>query len=347
MVVLDNHFLPSLLNTLPALVATQTQLASTRVLLGVTLMFFLFLHLKVFDFEMVSSYKFKVKVSDGGVPSFAAFVDIEVFIQDVNDIPPTFIAHTFSATVFIPAFPGAEVVKVSAVDGDSPALTNLSYSIVTPHLEEKFSISPSLGIITVKNVSLVSEATYHMKVSVSDGNFTDETTVDVHCTPLPLSDLKFSQKIYSTSVLEGISTEREIATVRAVGYSVSEFVTYSIVTPSDVFLISESTGVVSTLPGKEFDREAVDQYEVVVQARDGRKPLPRVAQSVVHVTIEDANDNVPKFIEETYFFVVQVSADVKSSVGRVKALDEDIGSNGKVRYVQNIDLSLILRHACL
>lgn len=310
-------------------------------------MFFLFLHLKVFDFEMVSSYKFKVKVSDGGVPSFAAFVDIEVYIQDVNDIPPTFIAHTFSATVFIPTFPGAEVVKVSAVDGDSPALTNLSYSIVTPHLEEKFSISPSLGIITVKNVSLVSEATYHMKVSVSDGNFTDETTVDVHCTPLPLSDLKFSQKIYRTSVLEGISTEREIATVRAVGYSVSEFVTYSIVTPSDVFLISESTGVVSTLPGKEFDREAVDQYEVVVQARDGRKPLPRVAQSVVHVTIEDANDNVPKFIEETYFFVVQVSADVKSSVGRVKALDEDIGSNGKVRYVQNIDLSLILRHACL
>ena len=229
MVVLDNHFLPSLLNTLPALVPTQTQPAGTRVLLGVTLMFFLFLYLKVFDFEMVSSYKFKVKVSDGGVPNFAAFVDIEVFIQDVNDIPPIFIAHTFSATVFIPTFPGAEVVKVSAVDGDSPALTNLSYSIVTPHLEEKFSISPSLGIITVKNLSLVSEATYQMKVSVSDGNFTDETTVDVHCTPLPLSDLKFSQKIYSASVLEGVSTEREIATVRAVGYSVSEFVTYSIV----------------------------------------------------------------------------------------------------------------------
>lgn len=310
-------------------------------------MFFLLLRLKVFDFEVVSSYKFKVKVSDVGETSFAAFVDIEVFIQDVNDIPPAFISHTFSVTVFIPTFPGAEVVTVRAVDGDSPALRNLSYAIVTPHLEEKFSISPSLGIISVKNASLVSEATYHMKVSVSDGNFTDETTVDIHCTPLPISDLKFRQKTYSASVLEGISTEREITTVQAVGYSVSEYVTYSIVTPSDVFLISESTGVVSTLPGKEFDREAVDQYEVVVQARDGRKPLPRVAQSVVLVTIEDANDNVPKFIEETYFFVVQVSADVKSSVGRVNALDEDIGSNGMVRYVQNMDLSLILRHARL
>ena len=289
----------------------------------------------------MSSYKFKVKVSDGGVPNLAAFTDVEVFVQDVNDLPPTFIAHTFGAVVFLPSFPGIEVVTVRATDGDTLPLTNLSYSIVTPSLTKIFDISSARGVITVKNSSVLQEAVYHMKVSVSDGNFTDEATVDINCIPLPLSDLKFSQEIYNTSVVEGISTTSEITEVRAVGYSVGETITYSLVTPSDFFVISESTGVVSTLPGKEFDREAVDRYEVVVQARDDRKPSPRVAQSAVLVTVEDVNDNEPKFVEESYFFVVQVSADVGAFVGQVEAHDKDIGSNGAIRYANKLYLSCL------
>ena len=286
------------------------------------------------DFESVSSYKFKVKVSDGGVPSLAAFTDVEISVQDVNDLPPVFVSSTFSAVVFLPSFLGTEVIKVSATDGDTPPLTNLTYSIVTPPLAKIFHISPTLGVITVKNSSVLQEAMYHVKVAVSDGNFTDEATVDVNCIPLPLSDLKFSQAIYNTSVVEGISITSEIAEVRAVGYSVGETVAYSIVTPSDFFVVSESTGVVSTLPGKEFDREAVDRYEIVVEARDDQKPSPRVAQSVVAVTVDDVNDNEPKFTEESYFFVVQVSVDAGAFVGRVEARDKDIGSNGAIRCVQ-------------
>ncbi len=265
------------------------------------------------------------------MPSFAAFTDVEVFVHDVNDLPPVFVSPVFSAVVYLPTFSDTEVIRVSATDGDTTALTNLTYSIVTQ--SQNFDIYPTLGVITVKNASLLQEAVYHVKVAVSDGNFTDEATVDIDCKPLPVSDLMFSQAIYNTSVVEGLSTASDIAEVRAVGYSVGETITYSIVTPSDFFVISESTGIVSTLPGRLFDRETVDRYEVVVQARDGGKPLPRVAQSVVQVIVDDVNDNEPKFTEESYFFVVQVSVDVDAFVGRVEAHDRDIGDNGAIKYV--------------
>ena len=298
------------------------------------------------DFESVSSFKFKIKVSDGGVPSLAAFTDVEVFVRDVNDQPPAFIAPSFSALVFLPTFPGTEVLKVSATDGDTLPFTNLTYSLVTPSWADVFDISPTSGAITVKNSSGLQEAVYHVKVAVSDGNFTDEATVDISCMPLPISDFKFSQSIYNTSVVEGISRISEIAEVRAIGYAVGETITYSIVTPSDFFVISESTGVISTVPGNVFDREAVDRYEVVVQARDDGKPSPRVAQSVVAVTVEDVNDNEPRFTEESYFFVVQISVDVGASVGRVEARDKDIGANGAVRYVVDRENCSSIAIAC-
>lgn len=289
------------------------------------------------DFESTSSYKFKVKVSDDGVPSLAAFTDVEVSVEDVNDLPPEFVSPVFSAILYLPTFQGTEVVTVSATDGDSLPLTDLTYSIVTQPvsapLSQIFDISPTLGVITVNNASVLYEGVFYLTVSVSDGNFTDQATVDIDCKPLPVSDLKFSQARYNTSVLEGPSTASDIAEVRAVGYSIGETITYSIVTPSDFFIISKSTGIVSTLAGREFDRETVDRYEIVVQARDGGNPMPRVAQSVVLVEVDDVNDNAPKFTEESYFFVVKKSVDVGASVGKVEAHDSDIGNNGEIKYV--------------
>lgn len=289
------------------------------------------------DFESTSSYKFKVKVSDDGVPSLAAFTDVEVSVEDVNDLPPEFVSPVFSAILYLPTFQGTEVVTVSATDGDSLPLTDLTYSIVTQPvsapLSQIFDISPTLGVITVNNASVLYEAVFYLTVSVSDGNFTDQATVDIDCKPLPVSDLKFSQARYNTSVLEGPSTASDIAEVRAVGYSIGETITYSIVTPSDFFIISKSTGIVSTLAGREFDRETVDRYEIVVQARDGGNPMPRVAQSVVLVEVDDVNDNAPKFTEESYFFVVKKSVDVGATVGKVEAHDSDIGNNGEIKYV--------------
>ena len=291
-----------------------------------------FLCLQELDFESVPSYKFKVKVSDGGDPSLSSFTDVEISVEDVNDLPPKFVSSTFSAAVYLPTPSGSEVLQVSASDGDTMPLANLSFSIITPPYVELFDISQTSGVVTVKNASLLEETVYQVRVIVADGNFTDKAVLVISCKALSPGDLKFTREMYNTSVLEGISLANDIAEVRAVGYSVGEIVSYSIVSPSDLFVISESTGVVSTAPGKEFDREAVDRYQIVVQVRDYQEPWPRVAQSVLSVTVGDVNDNKPRFTEESYFFVVQKSVNLGFLVGSVVAVDEDAGSNGEVRY---------------
>lgn len=188
----------------------------------------------------------------------------------------------------------------------------------------------------MKNSSLIHQAVYHVQVSVSDGNFSNQATVNIECKPLPVSDLQFSQMEYNASVVEGISTAADIVQLQTVGYSVGDTITYSVVVPSHFFVISESTGIVSTLPGKTFDRETTDRYEIVVQARDDRKPMPRVAQSLLYVIVDDVNDNAPIFTKDVYFFVIQVSADVGAFVGQVQASDKDIGSNGAIKYVISV-----------
>lgn len=288
------------------------------------------------DFESVSSYRFMIKVSDDGAPSLSTFTDVVVSVHDVNDLPPIFSSSVFEAVVFLPTYSGSVVTTVTAADGDSHSLTNLTYSITMPSVIYIFDISPRQGLITVKNSSLLHQAVYRVQVSVSDGNFSNQATVVIDCKPLPVSDLQFSQMEYNTSVAEGVSTATDIAQLQTVGYSVGDTITYSIVVPSNFFAISKSTGIVSTLPGKTFDRETTDRYEVVVQARDDRKPMPRVAQSLLYVIVDDVNDNAPIYKEDVYFFVIQVSADVGEFVGHVQANDKDIGSNGAIKYVISV-----------
>lgn len=53
----------------------------------------------------------------------------------------------------------------------------------------------------------------------------------------------------------------------------------------------------------------------------------------VEVTLLDANDNNPAFIPNNlYEFTVRFDADIGTEIGRVKAVDPDLGRNGIVLY---------------
>lgn len=50
------------------------------------------------------------------------------------------------------------------------------------------------------------------------------------------------------------------------------------------------------------------------------------------MTLQDANDNNPKFTEASYSFSVLDTAEAGSEVGQVQATDDDAGDNGQVTY---------------
>ncbi|XP_045152008.1 cadherin-7 [Echinops telfairi] len=91
-------------------------------------------------------------------------------------------------------------------------------------------------------------------------------------------------------------------------------------------------GVIKTaLPN--MDREAKDQYLLVIQAKDmvGQNGGLSGTTSVT-VTLTDVNDNPPRFPRRSYQYNVPESLPVASVVARIKAADADIGVNAEMEY---------------
>uniref|UniRef100_A0A8B9N506 Cadherin domain-containing protein n=1 Tax=Accipiter nisus TaxID=211598 RepID=A0A8B9N506_9AVES len=77
----------------------------------------------------------------------------------------------------------------------------------------------------------------------------------------------------------------------------------------------------------------VSEYHLVVEANDqGKDPGPRSATAMVHITVEDENDNYPQFSEKRYLVQVPEDAPVNSQILQVQATDRDRGSNAQVHY---------------
>uniref|UniRef100_A0A8C2RW00 Cadherin domain-containing protein n=1 Tax=Capra hircus TaxID=9925 RepID=A0A8C2RW00_CAPHI len=85
-----------------------------------------------------------------------------------------------------------------------------------------------------------------------------------------------------------------------------------------------------------MDREAKDQYLLVIQAKDmvGQNGGLSGTTSVT-VTLTDVNDNPPRFPRRSYQYNVPESLPslpVASVVARIKAADADIGANAEMDY---------------
>ncbi|XP_039619049.1 cadherin-8 isoform X2 [Polypterus senegalus] len=85
-----------------------------------------------------------------------------------------------------------------------------------------------------------------------------------------------------------------------------------------------------------MDREAKEQYLVVIQAKDMGGHMGGLSgTTTVTITLTDVNDNPPKFSQSVYHFSVPEDLAVGATAGKVKANDHDIGENAKSNYTIN------------
>uniref|UniRef100_A0A8C1GKH6 Cadherin domain-containing protein n=1 Tax=Cyprinus carpio TaxID=7962 RepID=A0A8C1GKH6_CYPCA len=82
---------------------------------------------------------------------------------------------------------------------------------------------------------------------------------------------------------------------------------------------------------KELDREQQKEIDMILTATDGGSPQ-RSATAVIHITVLDANDNVPVFGESVYKVTLAESTPSGTEIIRVSATDADEGPNGEVTY---------------
>uniref|UniRef100_A0A3B3HDS8 Cadherin domain-containing protein n=1 Tax=Oryzias latipes TaxID=8090 RepID=A0A3B3HDS8_ORYLA len=82
---------------------------------------------------------------------------------------------------------------------------------------------------------------------------------------------------------------------------------------------------------KELDREEKKDISLLLTAFDGGSPQ-RSGTVVIHVTVLDANDNVPVFSQSVYKATLPENSPAGTVVLTVTAVDADEGVNGNVSY---------------
>ncbi|XP_071314235.1 uncharacterized protein [Trachinotus anak] len=82
---------------------------------------------------------------------------------------------------------------------------------------------------------------------------------------------------------------------------------------------------------KELDREDKKEMMLLLTAFDGGSPQ-KSGTVVIHVTVLDANDNVPVFSQAVYKASLSENSPLDTLVIRVSATDADEGVNGEVTY---------------
>ncbi|XP_063058915.1 protocadherin beta-16-like isoform X1 [Engraulis encrasicolus] len=82
---------------------------------------------------------------------------------------------------------------------------------------------------------------------------------------------------------------------------------------------------------KELDREQQHELSLLLTAVDGGTP-PRSGTALIHVTVLDANDNLPVFSQPVYKVGLPENSPSDTVVVTVSATDADEGANGEVTY---------------
>lgn len=111
---------------------------------------------------------------------------------------------------------------------------------------------------------------------------------------------------------------------------------YTLVPLSDLFELivrrrSDGSSDLRLVLTGSLDRETVSGYHFIVVAKDEGKPQ-RNGTMAVNVTITDANDNCPQFLNSAYDVRIAEDVPVATSVLTVSARDPDTGPNGDIRY---------------
>lgn len=95
------------------------------------------------------------------------------------------------------------------------------------------------------------------------------------------------------------------------------------------FNIDMETGQLKVL--MPMDREHRDLYLLNITIYDLGNPQ-RSSWRLLTINVEDANDNSPVFLQDSYSVTILESSSIGTEIIQVEARDKDLGSNGEVTY---------------
>ena len=314
------------------------------------------------DRETFLSYDFIVSVADNGTSSLASNVTLRVIITDVNDNYPVFQTLLFMGEIYenIPA--NTSVISVIANDIDEGHNSQVMYFLIDIYLLASNCTGLCIqnvcnDLISGSNTSLYSDDSLFVvdeisgeitsteefdRESVSDYllliEAEDQGTPSLSsyaCTHIKILDQNdnapfFAQSVYTAQVTENANYSI-IIQLQAddVDIDNNAALAYSIVDPSNAFMVDPLDGTIFTI--RPLDRELQGVHNVTIIVSDGGIP-PLQNTTDVTITVEDLNDNAPWFTEAVYYIQVAENVSIGTVIGSVIATDDDIDLNSYVTY---------------
>ncbi|XP_063738782.1 protein dachsous [Eleginops maclovinus] len=257
-----------------------------------------------------------------------------VKINDLNDHSPVFEKKTYTTNVSEIHDVGSMVIQVTAKDGDSTTANNLVTYSYAPTSED-FNLLSS-GAFTLKrrlNYNLVQN--YNFIVTARDNfGLNDTATVTINVEDFDNLNPFFSHNIYQAFIPEnqvGFFRTIEPAAIKAEdgdsGINIS--LTYSISTVSPEkyqshFNIDSSSGVVSVQTLLDREELSVSVITISIKAAQTDDNL-KTAFASVSVSVEDVNDNPPKFNKTAYSVTLLENSPVDAVLFKSVVTDLDQG----------------------
>ncbi|CAH1964482.1 unnamed protein product [Acanthoscelides obtectus] len=209
-------------------------------------------------------------------------------------------------------------------------------------------------ITLVRSLDYETVPEYTLTVRIKNKKFM-EATMNI---PVKIEDVNDEVPTF-LELLRGSVVENDVKGVQAMqvravdkdGTAANNIVSYELEDNQDIFEIDRTTGIITTKVS--FDSEATSLYHVKVKAYDNSPSAlnpnsnePNKNVQTFQISIEDQNDNRPKFTNPVYQFInISESADQSNIVGEVKALDNDTaslitysiiaGNEGNAFYMEN------------
>ncbi|KAM4036050.1 protocadherin gamma-C5-like isoform 5-T5 [Anomaloglossus baeobatrachus] len=269
---------------------------------------------------------------------------LEIEILDINDNSPTFSSSDRIIKITeIFAGPGAQFPLEIAKDLDVGVNGVSQYTLNT---NPYFSLSvknrkdgtliPQL--ILEKVLDREEKQEHNLILTAIDGGEPARSgTCRITIAVLDINDNPpvFNQSVYKISIRENLPLNTVILTLNATdqddganGEITFSFDDHTSESAREIFSLNEQSGKIYIKGHVDF--EDVNFYELSIRAED--KGFPKlVGYCIVHVEVEDVNDNPPKITFSTINNDIPENAPIGSVVGFITVKDEDSGKNGEIK----------------
>ncbi|ESO98121.1 hypothetical protein LOTGIDRAFT_174335 [Lottia gigantea] len=305
------------------------------------------------DYEESSSHVLGIKAIDNNIlyPR-SNNISVTINIIDLNDNQPKFekdpiILQTIKENSMI----GQVVYTFTAVDRDSGLNGTVQYSIKSetssgpePNHGSYFTIDSNSGQLKIAN-NIDYEKVHQISLIVkaqdrcpSPSNILESSVTTVVFIMDTNDNYPIFESRTSIHVSEDESVGYPIMHVIAVDKdsnkdkSGNNIIVYNIISGNEDkhFKLDSNSGLLTI--SSQLDREKKERYFLNISAEDHGSPK-RTSYKLLNIIIDDVNDNIPQFNNNTYYATVPENTGPGATLITVTAVDNDIGDNGKLTYL--------------